>query len=325
MPTNLSQTSAPAGKDFVDQYVRALQFQQLPYSGLPNHAPSHAIGGLDPVSPASIGAVDLSDPRLTNSRNPLAHNTTHYTGGSDPLTASNIGACSNTDPRLSDNRFPTSHKSTHAIGGTDALTISDIGACSSTDPRLSNARTPVAHKSSHAVGGSDILSPSDIGAQPVSVIYRDYNFPATGATTADVLQATYTIPGGLLGPNGYLEGNLWAECTGSANAKRIRAYISNTNNGLLGTRFVNFNIGAQSVTAVVGMRGFLIFNRNSQSSQITQPSSSGGTGSTFSGFAFEELAIDTSITFYISIYLQKDVTSETFQMKLVRLQANYQA
>jgi hypothetical protein len=83
---------------------------------------------MDPISPNGIGAVDLTDPRLTDARTPLLHKTTHYTGGTDALSFSDIGACSNTDPRLFNNRFPTSHKSTHAIGGTDVLSPADIGA-----------------------------------------------------------------------------------------------------------------------------------------------------------------------------------------------------
>lgn len=180
-----------------------------------------------------------------------------------------------------------------------------------------------AHASTHATGGSDPVTPASIGALPTPLVIAGYTFTATGNTTADVVQATYTFPGGCLGANGTLEGNFWANCTASANAKRIRAFISNTNNGTSGTRFVNFNIGAQSATAVVGMRGFLLFNRNAQNSQIIQPSASGGTGSTFSGFAFEELAIDTSQTFYITVALQKDTGAESFQLKLARFVATY--
>ena len=181
------------------------------------------------------------------------------------------------------------------------------------------------HASTHAIGGSDPISALSIGALPTPLILSGYNFTATGNTTADVVQATYTFPGGCLGANGTLEGNFWATCTGSANAKRIRAFISNTNNGTAGTRFVNFNIGAQSATAIVGMRGFLLFNRNAQNSQNIKPSASGGTGSTFSGFAFEELAIDTSQTFYITVALQKDTGAESFQLKLARFVATYSA
>lgn len=196
-----------------------------------------------------------------------------------------------------------------------AVTFGQIGGA--------NGAPLPSHASTHATGGSDAITPASIGALPTPLVIAGYTFTATGNTTADVVQATYTFPGGCLGANGTLEGNFWANCTASANAKRIRAFISNTNNGTSGTRFVNFNIGAQSATAVVGMRGFLLFNRNAQNSQIIQPSASGGTGSTFSGFAFEELAIDTSQTFYITVALQKDTGAESFQLKLARFVATY--
>lgn len=197
MSTNLSQTAAPARKDFVDQYVRALQFQQLPYSGLPSHAPNHAIGGLDPVSPASIGAVDLSDPRLTDSRNPLAHNTTHYTGGSDPLTASNIGACSDTDPRLSDNRFPTSHKSTHAVGGTDALSPTDLGATSANTANTIVLRGASGGFSAGAVSTGAVTATSLNGPLTGTVGASGQN---TGAFTTLTSSSTATLgPTSLIG------------------------------------------------------------------------------------------------------------------------------
>jgi hypothetical protein len=158
MPNLPSQTPSPARSDFVDQYNRAIQFGQIYAGALPAHAVNHMIGGSDLITPAGIGAVDLTDPRLTNARTPTAHKSTHATGGTDTLSFSDIGACSTSDSRLSDARFPTAHKSTHAIGGSDALSISDIGACSSTDPRLSDARTPTAHASTHAFGGSDAIS-----------------------------------------------------------------------------------------------------------------------------------------------------------------------
>ena len=155
------------------------------------------------------------------------------------------------------------------------------------------------------------------------LVKSQYSFTPTGNTTADVLQVTFELPAGCLGANGILEGNLWTSCTASANAKRIRAYISNTNDGLAGTRFVSFNIGGASSTAISGMRGFFICNKGSQSAQIIQPSASGGSGSTTSTADYEELTINTAQTFYITIGLQKDVGTETFNMRMARLVATY--
>jgi hypothetical protein len=155
------------------------------------------------------------------------------------------------------------------------------------------------------------------------IVRAQYSFTATGNTTSDVAQVTFEFPGGCLGPNGILEGNLWASCTASANGKRIRAYISNTNNGVSGTRFVNLNIGSQSSTAIVGMRGFALLNKGSQSSQIAHPSASGGTGAATSGFDFENLTIDTAQTFFVTVGLQKDVGTESLQLQTARLTATY--
>ena len=57
------QTNAPAGGEWVDQYNRAIAFGQInvdQLANLPAHAPTHATGGSDPVTPDSIGAVTLA-------------------------------------------------------------------------------------------------------------------------------------------------------------------------------------------------------------------------------------------------------------------------
>jgi hypothetical protein len=56
------QTNAPAGGEWVDQYNRAVAFGQIGGANgapLPAHASTHATGGSDPITPASIGAVPL--------------------------------------------------------------------------------------------------------------------------------------------------------------------------------------------------------------------------------------------------------------------------
>lgn len=76
------QTNAPAGGEWVDQFNRAVAYGQIniDQAGLPAHASTHAVGGSDPVSPASIGAASTS------------HASTHATGGSDSITPASIGA-----------------------------------------------------------------------------------------------------------------------------------------------------------------------------------------------------------------------------------------
>lgn len=56
------------------------------------HAWKHALNSDDPLYPIQIGAVDLTDPRLTDTRIPKSHATTHMIDGSDVITPSDIGA-----------------------------------------------------------------------------------------------------------------------------------------------------------------------------------------------------------------------------------------
>jgi len=56
------QTNAPAGGEWVDQYNRAITFGQInvdQLANLPSHASTHARGGSDAITPASIGSVSF--------------------------------------------------------------------------------------------------------------------------------------------------------------------------------------------------------------------------------------------------------------------------
>jgi hypothetical protein len=77
------QTNAPATGEWVDQFNRAVQFGQVNIDQaitVPAHASTHAVGGSDPVSAASIGAAAVT------------HASTHSSGGSDPISLTGIGA-----------------------------------------------------------------------------------------------------------------------------------------------------------------------------------------------------------------------------------------
>lgn len=122
------------------------------------HAPTHNIGGSDPIKPENIGAMKIGDP-------PSNHASTHAPGGSDPIVI----------PQ----QPPLAHATTHVIGGSDEITPHSIGAASLEDPPIAHAHThepggsdPInfpsggggPHAPTHAVGGSDPVTPASIGA-----------------------------------------------------------------------------------------------------------------------------------------------------------------
>lgn len=91
------QTNAPAGSEFVDQYNRAVAFGQIGGvngAPLPAHASTHATGGSDPVTPASIGAVSL----VTNNAAIVPRSVHLRVDGVDLLAADNTNTLLYTVP-----------------------------------------------------------------------------------------------------------------------------------------------------------------------------------------------------------------------------------
>ena len=152
-----------------------------------SHALSHAKGGSDAISPNSIGAVEVGDARLSDSRTPKTHAGSHCEDGADPITAEDIGAVSKNDARLSDARTPKSHRSTHHRNGSDPISWADVGSVNAEMftvqtrvpggyPQLNDlghidinllptsSLLPGEHASSHRSTGSDPITAVDIDA-----------------------------------------------------------------------------------------------------------------------------------------------------------------
>ena len=142
------------------------------------HATQHAEGGIDPVTPAMIGAqpagnyVNTTDIRMSDARTPKTHNASHKHGGTDEIAT--VVAVPNGIPKADTTgkldvawippAIPANHSNSHGTTGTDPLTPADIGAqpagnyVLATDGRLSDTRVPKAHATVHQHNGTDEIA-----------------------------------------------------------------------------------------------------------------------------------------------------------------------
>lgn len=81
---------------------------------------------------------------------PAPHASTHATGGSDPVTPASIGAAPSSHTHTRSQVTDFAHKSTHATGGSDALTPADIGAAAASDFAAHLAESAI-HKTSDVI------------------------------------------------------------------------------------------------------------------------------------------------------------------------------
>lgn len=135
-------------------------------TSLVKHASTHATGGSDPITPASIGAkaADESDVFIaeygatTNAEIEAA-----YQAGK-PIIAIRPGSV--VQYHIFQRSHATSHKfSTFALNG-QVVTIQCVNDVWSEGQN--NGVKPSTHASAHATGGSDPITPASIGAAPIS-------------------------------------------------------------------------------------------------------------------------------------------------------------
>lgn len=118
-------------------------------------------------------AVQASDTRLSDDRDPTSHGSSHASDGTDPIPAATESvrgtvelatsaettaglAVQASDTRMSDARTPLVHAISHQKTGSDELDLSGLPGL------LADAQTPLAHASSHQVGGTDELTPKTV-------------------------------------------------------------------------------------------------------------------------------------------------------------------
>ncbi len=237
-------SALPSGSAFADSVVPADRSDQsvtnkvtlgaiAALGGGPpaSHAASHATGGTDAITPASIGAVATSDSRLTDSRTPTLHAASHATGGADAITPASIGASATGHTHVLanvTNAGTAASRNAPAAGNAGAAEVV-LGS----DTRLTDSRSPSSHASSHRVTGADYPAPVCVSV----TLTADQTNWSPGI--ADVLYATAVGSRVIYGlnstgvPNGFAV--LIVNATPSGGGQIVLAHESN--NGSAANRF----------------------------------------------------------------------------------------
>ena len=131
--------------------------------------------------------------------------------------------------------------------------------------------------------------------------------PHTGDTSETVL-ASFTLPGGAMGPNGIVRVTTLWTCTNNANAKTMRIRLG----GLTGTAFLAASVAATNV----GIMQRTIHNRNSSASQVAFNAASAGSFANVAGGAAPATgAVDTSADQVIAISGQLANAADTMTLE----------
>lgn len=158
------------------------------------HAASHASNGIDPLSPAAIGAAIVGHTHGSNYA-PFTHANRHAIGGGDTITPSSIGAAN----------------TVHGHSGTDIssgkLDILRLPTGTSASQVATGNHVHGPHATTHTSEGSDPLSPADIGAADVNHNHQNRIIPPGGSMgqvltklSANNFDVGWMTPAGAGGP-----------------------------------------------------------------------------------------------------------------------------
>lgn len=141
---------------------------------------------------------------------------------------------------------------------------------------------------------------------------------SVGAVTTETTLATVTIPGGAMGPNGWIEIWFSVTVTNNANNKTHRVRLG----GIAGTAIAD----ATLTTSNGNTRRIVIANRNSASSQIGLAPTGNNTGAPGSyGAAYATASVNTASNWDLVFTGQKANSADTFTLEAYQVIIQYGA
>ncbi|MGW4270888.1 hypothetical protein ACWEGQ_00625 [Streptomyces seoulensis] len=155
------------------------------------HAASHAAGGTDPVSPASIGAYPAADGNTLNGYVTDLQNRVGGTFGLENRTTTLETGKLDRAQNLADVNDAAAARASLGLGN---AATRNVGTGSGTvaagdDARLVNARTPTAHAATHGLGGSDPVAVDQSQVSGLAAALAGL-LPLTGGTLTGGLSGT---------------------------------------------------------------------------------------------------------------------------------------
>jgi hypothetical protein len=154
--------------------------------------------------------------------------------------------------------------------------------------------------------GSWTARPRVFGRVPFEWV-SDHEASTVTDTTSETVLKTYSIPGGVLGPNGRLDFDVTFSLTaGSTTPREFRVYINGT---LIRRLTATAGLGS---TVVQHTDKFRVCNRGSESAQVITPgeTAAGAFGGTSAAIQTE--AINTAATMTVTIAAIPSTTGDTF-------------
>lgn len=221
--------------------------------------------------------------------------------------------------------FPAANTLAWSTGGSERMRVYSSGGVSignTTDPGSTNLSVSGNIELGNATDTT--LSRVRAGTLAVEGKVVPYVFAQTGtavsvsAVTTEEALATITIPGGAMGPNGWVEIYTSFSFTGSTNTKALRIRAG----GIAGGAF--FDITLSTATQVNSARLTQIINNNSQSSQKGF-SVTGGTGTGVGTAALPTTSVNTASNWDLVITGQKGSAGETLTLESYKVIIYYGA